>query len=362
MESVAVPPRRFLGLEAKHWRRIALSVWFVAVVYKVSTDGISFDRGGLILLMCLGLAAASIGRRNVFTVILDWLPFVLVLMLYDFVRRYAEWLGMPTQWHLGPDVDKWLFGTNPTVWLQSHLKEAKPPFWEIITSSVYISYFLLPYITAGLLWLRDRTAWRRFAAAFVATSFLALIGFTLLPAAPPWAAARCTSVEIADGPREAPCMFGNPPPSGGLLGPVEPTHAGAAPFVERISARGWDKLGFKTASSMLQVGQSKANLVAAIPSLHAGLTMLVALFMWPRLRWYGRTAFMAYAFTMAFTLVYTAEHYVLDILIGWALAASVIATQRWWVRRNDRRREAAEAAESAQTPAVDLGKRVAVSD
>ena len=33
---------------------------------------------------------------------------------------------------------------------------------------------------------------------------------------------------------------------------------------------------------------------------------------------------MAYLLIMAFTLVYTAEHYVIDILLGWVLAAVVI--------------------------------------
>ena len=33
---------------------------------------------------------------------------------------------------------------------------------------------------------------------------------------------------------------------------------------------------------------------------------------------------MAYPLIMAFTLVYTAEHYVVDILLGWALAAVVL--------------------------------------
>ena len=31
---------------------------------------------------------------------------------------------------------------------------------------------------------------------------------------------------------------------------------------------------------------------------------------------------MAYPLIMAFTLVYTAEHYVIDILLGWALAVA----------------------------------------
>ena len=98
------------------------------------------------------------------------------------------------------------------------------------------------------------------------------------------------------------------------------------------------------ASNLIEVGQGKANLVAAIPSLHAGLTMLLALFMWPRVKALGKTLFMGYAFAMAFTLVYTAEHYVFDVLLGWALAATVIAVytlidRRFILPRQRRRAE-----------------------
>ncbi len=44
----------------------------------------------------------------------------------------------------------------------------------------------------------------------------------------------------------------------------------------------------------------------------------------------------AYVLVMAFTLVYTAEHYVVDILLGWVLAAVVLAVIRRfeaWRRR-----------------------------
>jgi membrane-associated phospholipid phosphatase len=42
----------------------------------------------------------------------------------------------------------------------------------------------------------------------------------------------------------------------------------------------------------------------------------------------------AYVLIMAFTLVYTAEHYVIDILLGWALAGVVVtAVNRYEARR-----------------------------
>jgi membrane-associated phospholipid phosphatase len=64
------------------------------------------------------------------------------------------------------------------------------------------------------------------------------------------------------------------------------------------------------------------NLVAAIPSLHAGLTAAVAAFLWTRVARKWRPLLVAYVLVMAFTLVYTAEHYVVDILLGWCWHAA----------------------------------------
>ncbi|MEO9326359.1 phosphatase PAP2 family protein [Gordonia sp. B21] len=333
-------------------RRIAIAAWALLIVLHFVFYGLAWDRTRLIILLCLGLAAASIGRRRFITIILDWLPFALILMLYDWTRDIARIVGMPTHWHLAIDFDAWLFGgRTPTAILQEQLKQAAPPWWEVIVSVVYMSYFIIPYAVAAWLWLKDRAAWRRYAACFVATTFLALVGYTLVPGAPPWAAARCTAVEVQDYPRDPICMYSpEAAEPGGLLGPLDNEHPGANPYVERISARGWNYLNIHMASQIVTIGQTKSNLVAAIPSLHAGLTMLLALFMWPRVKALGKTLYMGYAFAMAFALIYTAEHYVFDIVLGWALAAAVIAAYRlidWkWLIPRQRRRAAASGAEA----------------
>ena len=48
------------------------------------------------------------------------------------------------------------------------------------------------------------------------------------------------------------------------------------------------------------------------------------MFLWNRVHRGWRSLLVAYPLIMAFTLVYTAEHYVIDILLGWALAVVVI--------------------------------------
>jgi PAP2 superfamily len=326
-------------------RRIAVASWAIVVVYRTATTGFAFNRELLLLYICTGLLAASIGQgRRMLYVIRDWLPFAVVLVSYDLSRGAATLIGRPTLWNWQVDVDRWMFfGTVPTVWLQERLKLPYPPWWEIAISTVYMSFFILPYVVAAVLWLRDREEWKAFVRLFVGLSFVALIFYALLPAAPPWAAARCTPADVAGGPSGPRCMFrpARGVPDGGLLGAMQSTQDGANSWVERIVGRGWGKLNLHSASALIDQGQSSVNLVAAIPSLHAALTLAVAAFLWNRVSRKWQPLLVAYVLVMAFTLVYTAEHYVIDILLGWVLAAMVLLVIRCF---ESWRRRAADAA------------------
>jgi PAP2 superfamily len=309
-------------------RRVAIAIWAVFVVYRTVTTGFAFNRELLLLYIATGLLAASIGQgRRMLYVIRDWLPFALVLVAYDLSRGAADIIGRPTLWHWQIDADRWLFfGTVPTVWLQERLKLPHPPWWEIVISTVYMSFFILPYLIAAVLWLRNRDEWKSFVRLFVGLSFAALVIYALLPAAPPWAAARCTVADVDGGPAGPRCMFrpARGVPDGGLLGAMQSTQDGANGWIERIVGRGWGKLNLHSASALIDQGQASVNLVAAIPSLHAGLTLAIAAFLWNRVQRGWRPLLVAYVLIMAFTLVYTAEHYVVDILLGWVLAAVVV--------------------------------------
>jgi hypothetical protein len=347
-------------------RRLAVSTWALVVTYRTVTDGVAFNRELLLLYIATGLIAASIGRgHKVFTVMRDWLPFALVLVLYDLSRGAADMLGAPTLWRFQPDADRWLFfGSIPTVWLQERIKMPQPPWWEVIISSIYMSFFILPYVVAGVLWLYNRTDWAAFVRRFVALSFASVAVYVVLPAAPPWAAARCTAADIASSPSNPPCMHRSAAgvPDGGLLGAMHMSQPGAHQFVERISTRGWGTLHLQSAGALVNSGQASVNLVAAIPSLHSALTAMISIFLWRRVRRGWRPLLVAYPLAMAFVLVYSAEHFVVDILLGWALAATVSAllglVDSWWSRRRGSKSAAATLAQ----PTSDLSRRLPVED
>ena len=334
VEDTPLPEQRARRLE---WLRVtrwaAVVVWASVVVWRTVTEGFAFNRELVLLYICTGLAAASIGQgRRVVYVVRDWLPFALVLIAYDLSRGAATLVGRPTLWHWQADMDRLMFfGTMPTVWLQEHLKMRHPPWWEVVISSVYMSFFILPYVIAGILWLRDRDEWKAFVKLFVSLNLAALVVYVLLPAAPPWAAARCTATDVAGGPSGPRCMFKSARrvSDGSVLGAMQTSQDGAHGWIERIVGRGWSNLNLHSATALLDQGQASVNLVAAIPSLHAGMSAALAVFLWRRVHRAWRPLLVAYPLAMAFTLVYSAEHYVVDLLLGWALAAVVISVIAW---------------------------------
>jgi hypothetical protein len=333
--------------------RLALAVWLVALVVEIRLAGVPLDRQGILAWIAAGLLAFSIGRRPLWTVVVDWAPFAAVLIAYDYARGLAEDVGLPVLWRQPVDVDRVLGGGNvPTVWLQEHLKLGHSPWWEAVVSLTYVSFFFLPYAVAGVLWLRSRSAFRQWVLRFVTMSFLGVACFVLLPAAPPWAAAACRPAELRGAPVNPDCLHFSAKYAGshGLLGAFHPVRAGAHPWVERLSARGWGPLHVHVAEALLHEGQATVDLVAAMPSLHGGCTLLFVLFVWRRVSPWWRPMLVGYPLLMAFSLVYSAEHYVIDIVAGWVMAVFVHVG----FSRLERRRMRARAADTlvAQSPTV----------
>jgi hypothetical protein len=344
-----VPPNVVIGV-----RVAAVAAWVVALTIQINDRGIPYLRSDLLLWMAFGLLAWSIGKRALWTVVVDFVPFAAVLIVYDHLRGISDTMGMPTWWHPQLDVDKALFGGRvPTVWLQEHLRYRDVRWWDVLASLVYISFFFLPYVTAGVLWLRSRTDFRRWAARFVTLSFVGFALFALVPAAPPWAAARCTASEVANHPSAPHCMYlYSARPDGGLLGPIFHPHTYAPAIIQRTSTRGLGELHLHFASAVIKVGRVSADPVAAVPSLHAGGIMLFTIFFWKRAHVILKAFFVLYNLAMAFTLAYTGEHYVSDVLAGWLAAAAVNALFSWLEERRARSRPVDTLGEAEQPVSV----------
>jgi membrane-associated phospholipid phosphatase len=330
-------------------------LWVVGLALYCVFLGLPLDRGTMLAWLALGLLAASVARRQVRSAVFDFLPFVVVIVGYDNLRGLADSLGRPTYWYYPLNIDKWMFGGHlPTVWIQEHLRYRKVQWWETFVGLTYISYFVLPLGTAAVLWLRNRRDYFRWALRYVALEFTGFVCFALVPTAPPWAAARCLPAEVANHPSHPVCM--DQPPglaAGGLTGVLHNVHEGVHPFVTRDSVRALNYFHITRADSLVREGQNVSDLVAAVPSLHSGGILLFSIFMWRRVRWWWRPLLALYPLAMTFTVVYTGEHYIFDVLTGWAGAVlvSVIAIRvEGWLARRRRRRSGPGATAPARRP------------
>ena len=338
-----------LGQLIRGLRWGAVLVYLAVLVYYWNEHGVPFDRTQLLLWIGIGLLTLCIGRHPVWLlwVAFDFFPLAAVLIAYDRLRGWSYTVGMPTWWHPQVNVDKFLFfGHEPTVWLQEHLKYPTVRWWDVAVCICYYTFFFLPYLLAGIMWIRRRSDFFRWSGRFVALSFFGFALFLLIPSAPPWAAARCSATMVAQHPNSPTCMFYSAQSSNdGLLGPFTSHRPGAKPWVELITTRGFGKLHLSVAQSLVEHGRGWGDAVAAVPSLHVGGTVLFVLFMWRRLNKWWRPLLVAYPILMQFSLTYGGDHYVADGIAG-ALCAWLV---HWFANRIERRRDAAQAPDTLET-------------
>ncbi len=284
---------------------LAPAAFIVASAIFVVVFGIPYERDVVAVWIMLGLLCISLSDLRGYArgVVLEWLPFIAVLIAYDSLRGTA---GRLFGVHYLPQLqfDKALFGgTAPTVTLQRWLWHGHVVWYDLIAWGVYLSHFFFTPLLAAVLWKLDRPRFRRYAVLVVTLSFAALVTYALYPAAPPWMASQAH-----------------------LMAPIT-----------RIIPAVWHSLDLHSAGSLVESGYQYANNVAAVPSLHASFSLLIAITLWPRRRRWLAPIVACYPLAMAFALVYTGEHYVADILLGWIYTITVVlaarAVSRYLVRR-----------------------------
>jgi PAP2 superfamily len=290
---LALAPARADGRGRRLGRRAlvvgAPVLYVVALGTVVVSWGLPVARDQLFLWLALGMAAFSVAAwRSWGAMILEWLPFFGLLVLYDFLRGTVS--VAPQQAHVDPQiaVDRALgAGQVPTVWLQHHLWDAAHPHaYDIGVWAVYMTHFFVVWVVAAVLWRVARPRFRRYVVLTIVLTLAAFLTYWSFPAQPPWMASE--------------------------LGPVD-----------RIVPAIWERIGVGTVQSAYEDGRL-VNTVAAMPSLHAAYPFMLMLFFWGAgLR--ARIGLGLYTLAMAFALVYGGEHFVADILAGWAMAGAAYA-------------------------------------
>ena len=157
---------------------------------------------------------------------------------------------------------------------------------DFALSAVHWSWFLVPHGTLGYIMLRHREKFPRSSVLMAACFDLGCVVYWLVPTAPPWYA--------------------------GANGQMPPVRRIMAEAGERFWKRLWHPLYHSL----------QGNPFAAMPSLHFGTSVMAARILSQAGR--GPAALgWGYALTLGFGLVYLGEHYLIDLLAGFALAEGI---------------------------------------
>jgi len=285
-------------------RQVGLVAYFAVFLVSIVKFGIPVDRIAVLLWMLGAFLVASIGRSriDIMHMVRDWLVLVAVYMAYDYSRGTADQWGIGVNYTLLRDIDRFIFfGNDPGVWLQKHLLKSDPRWYDVGGAIVYMMHFVLPVVPLAALRVRQRTEWIRYVRRFSLALGIAVFVFIVFPAAPPWMSSE----------------------------------KGYFPPIQRITGRGWWELNLKTVSKTLDRGAAVLNAVAAMPSLHAGLSLLTALWFTRNASRRLRTMTMLYPLAMSTALVYFGEHYVIDCILGFAVVLIAWKIADRWETRQD---------------------------
>ena len=250
----------------------------------------------LLILLAIAVPGALLARRGAMPLAI----YTATWLCFSLVRAVMDDFGMPDQGGFFASIDRLLAGgLTPTERLQdAFYTPGSTGVIDAMTTAVHTSYYVMPHLVAvGLWWYGSRagrsSAFRAYLLGSIATMAVGLLLYALLPTSPPWIEAtvddemlvhritRASNVDETRDPEQVYTFFTDPNP------------------------------------------------VAAMPSLHTAITVVMALALW-RVRPALGIAGGLYSLAMGFSLIYLGEHYLVDVLAGAVLAAIVaIGVWRW---------------------------------
>lgn len=224
-----------------------------------------------------------------------WASYLLGIVIFTHLRTLADQTMISTKYQYVIDIDMFLgFGHVPTVWLQDRFFEPGSYSWfDQFMVGIHLSYFVIPYALAVMLALLGRSYFARYIVGTLATFYIGLVIYFLVPTSPPWLSSQ--------------------------LGYLPEVTRILQMFGTGVSPEAYEQ-GYRVAGG---------NDVAAMPSLHFAITAFIVFAHWSFGRVY-RIIFVIYTALMGLALVYLAEHYVADLILGFVVAGAGWRIANWW--------------------------------
>jgi membrane-associated phospholipid phosphatase len=291
-------------------RRVAITCFCIYGVLWTRDNGILWDRVGIAKAVGIFLLCAFIGKplRTWAILGVDIVFYCAMWYCYESTRGAADGrifgIKFPLQVQSVRNLDRWLFlGHDPNVVLQQHFWRSTVHWWDKVASVTYFTHFIFAPIVMGALWATSHRQWTRFMKRFATVLVVACGMFIVLPTAPPWMVANNKHL---------------------------------IPHLQRSTGRGFVSVGLRAAAASWTDARHWGNAVAAMPSLHASFALIIPAFFlpWIKPKWL-KAVVLLFPVLMLTSLVYLAEHWVIDGLVGWAIVG---ASFWFWHRVEDRQR------------------------
>ena len=276
--------------DARTWALLAavLLLYITIIAGLMAMDRATFVWKTAAVPVVVAVALLS-GRAS--AVARDWAPFLGAVILFDSFRGliFAAIVRWDLPYHAGYAIDAehaLLGGTTlPHILQRWWLVPGHFGFLDRVLVAVHASHFFVFLLLGVVVWRFRPAAFPRFKAAVLALLGAGLVLYALVPTVPPWMAA------------------------------TEPLRL--IPSLTHVSALAYGRDVLRPLTATFDV-----NPIAAMPSLHAALPVLCAMF---ALRTFGRRGVVLalYAFAVCVAIAYLGEHYLVDIMAGVLLGVAV---------------------------------------
>lgn len=274
--------------------RIGLAVLIIVVALFTNRQFVGWG-----LFATLAILFVPIGRSRSF--VAAFAPYAAVWFIFTFLRSLADETRLARTVNTkASEIERWIFnGELPTIRLQAEFYDPNNLSWyDFYLTFVHWSYFIIPHAVAAFLWWKYPARFLQYLRAMTLLLTIGLVLYFLMPSNPPW------------------------------MAPESVNTPGAATVLRIMEPIAMEIGGGLYEASYRIVGES--NPIAAMPSIHMAITFLlvpVSYYFsrpWQILAWF-------YAFSMGLALVYLGEHYVIDVVVGSAIAAYSWRAARSWM-------------------------------
>jgi membrane-associated phospholipid phosphatase len=258
------------GVPGWHWHPV---LWIWDIYRQFIPKAIATALGVLLAIGWWRHRSLTWGVRQTLTILRLGLPFCVLLIIYRALNFYIPLFSPVDRDDWLQQVDGWIFGTQPSLWLQPYIR----PWLSDLFSVAYMMWFPMIFFTLLLMMLKSRKAVASYLASALFAFYIGYVCYTLVPAVGPiYALQDVYQVTL----------------QGGAI----------TEFQQRVST---DDLSYPR---------------DVFPSLHTAISCVMFYYVWK----YRRPWLWVYAPVVVAILcstVYLRYHYVIDVFAGMGLAA-----------------------------------------